>query len=465
MWFNKAMRALESLFVKDKPIIVGVSGGADSLCLLGKLHNAGLSVIVAHFNHKLRSEADADELFVQRIAESLRVEFISSSGDVNTYASAHGYSIEEAARKLRYRFLFEVARDKQAQAVAVGHTADDQVETVLMHFIRGAGLNGLKGMTQQTLLPEFDSQIPVVRPLLDLWRFETENYCRARGWEFRVDASNADETYFRNRLRHRLIPELAAYNSQFRQAVLRMTQSLQADHEALSVFINLLWEESVAETGDGFISFEAAALERAEHGMKRQLLRKAIFQLRPGLRDVDFDLLERAAYGVHQPNKIFDLTGGLYLYREGDLVYVAAYEADLPSAQSPQLTEELDFFIGQSLGLSNGWVLTSELVTDFSLLNSDNWSAYLDADLTGDRLRLCSFRAGDKFEPLGMPGKTVKLQDLFVNLKIAKRMRARWPLVCVDNGIVWAAGLRMAQRYRVTEQTRRVICLQLKRLP
>jgi tRNA(Ile)-lysidine synthase len=183
------------------------------------------------------------------------------------------------------------------------------------------------------------------------------------------------------------------------------------------------------------------------------------------LRDVDFDVLERAAYNIHQSNKPFDLTGGLYLYRERNSVYIAAYEADLPSAQSPQLNGEMELIVGDSLDLGSGWTLTSALTTDHWQPSTDNWSAYLDADLAGDKLRLRSFRAGDRIELLGMPGKTVKLQDLFVNLKIPKRMRNKWPLVCVSDEIVWVAGLRMSHRYRVTEKTRQAVHLQLKRLP
>ena len=128
-------------------------------------------------------------------------------------------SLEEAARILRYRFLFAQARSEGAEVVAVGHTADDQVETVLMHFLRGAGLPGLKGMAGRTILPEFDPKIPLVRPILHLWRSETEAYCQEHGLQPVYDPSNRDETYFRNRLRHSLIPELEKYNPRFKNTL------------------------------------------------------------------------------------------------------------------------------------------------------------------------------------------------------------------------------------------------------
>ena len=187
---------------KDRPIIAGISGGPDSLCLLSILREAGYRVIVAHFNHKLRSDADADANAVEQAASRMNFASVIESGDVREYASMEKFSLEEAARNMRYRFLMEQARRSKAQAVAVGHTADDQVETVLMHFIRGAGLAGLKGMTYRTILPAFDNEIPIVRPLLDAWREETVVYCASHGLHPRYDPSNDSLDFFRNRIRN-----------------------------------------------------------------------------------------------------------------------------------------------------------------------------------------------------------------------------------------------------------------------
>ena len=176
----------------DLPIIAGVSGGPDSLCLMSVLRKAGYRIIVAHFNHKLRPELRRGCQY--RGADRgacLDLASVIQSGDVRAFADSGKLSIEEAARILRYRFLMEQARHFHAQAVAVGHTADDQVETVLMHFIRGAGLAGLKGMNYRTIIQMFDPEIPVVRPLLDLWREETVVYCATHGFRPRHDPSNA----------------------------------------------------------------------------------------------------------------------------------------------------------------------------------------------------------------------------------------------------------------------------------
>ena len=193
---------------RDRPILVGVSGGPDSLCLMESLRQEGYSVIVAHFNHQLRPDSDVEANSLEKTVSRKNIPSIFDSGDVRGYAESEGLSIEEAAREMRYRFLFEQARDCNAQALAVGHTADDQVETVLMHFLRGAGLTGLKGMTYRSFLPAFDERMPIVRPLLDIWREETVVFCAANGLRPYYDPSNDSLNFLRNRIRHLLIPHL-----------------------------------------------------------------------------------------------------------------------------------------------------------------------------------------------------------------------------------------------------------------
>lgn len=220
--------------------VIGVSGGPDSLCLLDLARQIStLDIIVAHFNHKLRPEADREAEIVRQVAEQIGLPFVTDSADVQVYASENRLSLEEAARLLRYRFLFAQARIQHAGLVAVGHTADDQVETILMHFLRGAGLAGLKGMAGRACPNEFDREIPLVRPILHLWRRETESYCHEHNLHPINDPSNTDETYFRNRLRHNLIPELENYNPRFKNVLLRTAEALAGDYEVVADSIDL----------------------------------------------------------------------------------------------------------------------------------------------------------------------------------------------------------------------------------
>jgi len=447
-----------------RPILAGVSGGPDSLCLLDILHAAGYPVIVAHFNHRLRPEADLEAASVSERARSLGLPFVADSADVRAYADEQSISLEEAARTLRYRFLFDAARKHEAQAVAVGHTADDQVETVLMHFLRGAGLAGLKGMEFRTLLPVFDQDIPLVRPLLKFWRTDTESYCREHDLRPHFDHSNANQVYFRNRLRHALIPELEKYNPRFKDALLHTASALQGDYLALQEVLEIVWKDTIIESGKGCVVFDQPRLAKISTGLRRNLIRRAAESLRPNSRDFGFEALDRAAAFVESPagNQI-DFVNGLYLFAESGKIYLATYEADLPSAHWPQVSEPV-LVIGEQCELKNGWVLTAEqypLDTDHWTLNTDNWSAWLDADLTGDQFTVRPRRAGDVFSPLGMNRQTVKLREFHINAKIPRRARAGWPLVCAGEQIVWVPGFRLAHPFRVTEKTKRAILLRL----
>jgi tRNA(Ile)-lysidine synthase len=460
--------------VKDRPIIAGISGGPDSLCLLNILRESGYRVIVAHFNHKLRSDADADANAVEQSAGRMNVASVIESGDVREFASTEKMSLEEAARTMRYRFLMEQARRFKAQAVAVGHTADDQVETVLMHFIRGAGLAGLKGMNYRTIVSAFDKEIPIVRPLLDAWREETVVYCAAHGLRPRYDPSNDSLDFFRNRLRNQLIPILESYNPRFREAVKRTSLSLSGDHEILSRVLDDAWKASIVQRTADFISFDSSALTRHPLGLQRHLLRRAIESLRPDNLDVTFAVLERAANFVSDPNHPprMDLIGGLHILREGLLVYVLADSSDLPIERWPQMPDDgntVPLKLPSSVTLSGGWKLTCErwnmasLAMEQARSNDDPFQVWLDAKQISDALELRARHEGDRFEPLGMDGHEVKISDFFINVKLPQRARDRWPLLCMGSKVVWVPGYRPAHSFRLTENTRQALYFSMTR--
>jgi tRNA(Ile)-lysidine synthase len=464
-------------FPIDKLVIIGVSGGPDSLCLLHLARQIPtLDIIVAHFDHQLRPEASLEAGFVRHVAKQMKLSFVTESADVRGYAEEHKLSLEEAARMLRYRFLFSAARAHHASAVAVGHTADDQVETILMHFLRGAGLAGLKGMGGHTFLPEFDREIPLVRPILHLWRHETEAYCREHNLQPVYDPSNSDETYFRNRLRHSLIPELEKYNPRFKNTLLRTAEALAGDYEVLADAVDSVWPKIVMKSDTNYIAFQSSIMEEIPHGLRRNVFRRAMESLRPNLRNLDFNTLDRASIFVDSrtstllpdlvPHQVA-LTDGLHLYREGDAIYLAGLEADLPSAHWPLIEGIYELQINRQVNLNDNFFLSAfevdaETAREVAHENGDSFTAWLDADLTGDRFTVRTRRAGDVFSPLGMNRQTVKLREFFINVKIPRRARAGWPLVCAGEQIVWVPGFRLAHPFRVTKKTIRVVKLILQ---
>jgi tRNA(Ile)-lysidine synthase len=461
---------------RDQPVLAGISGGPDSLCLMSVLRKTGYRVIVAHFNHKLRPDADADANVVEQTAARLNLVSVIESGDVRAYAEQEKLSVEEAARNLRYRFLMQQAHRFNAQAVAVGHTADDQVETVLMHFIRGAGLAGLKGMSYRTILQIFDPHIPIVRPLLDTWREETVVYCAANGFRPRHDPSNASLDFFRNRLRHLLIPTLESYNPRFREVIWRTSRSLAGDYEILSSVLDEAWKECVMQENVGFIVFDSPALTKQLIGLQRILIRRAIECIHPGELDLSYATLERAANFVSNPEEQHrirvDLTGGVYLLREGRLIYVVTENVTLPIERWPQMPDEsntIPLKVPCQLNLSGDWKLTCErwniasLAFEEARSNGDPFQAWVDASGIADALELRVRQEGDRFQPLGMDGHEMKISDFFINVKLPQRARERWPLLCVGEKVVWVPGYRPAHPFRLTDATRQALYFSMTR--
>ena len=451
----------------DSPLLVGVSGGADSLSLLDVLHALGYPLIVAHFDHALRPESAIDVERVRGEAEARCLPFVTERQDVAALAREKSFSIEEAARIARYAFLYGQARQHDAQGIAVAHTADDQVETVLMHLLRGAGMAGLKGMTYRTIHPEWDKKIPLLRPLLGVWRSEIEDYCAEHGLRPIHDASNADTTFFRNRLRHELIPYLSDYNPRIKDIVWRMSQSLTGDHEVLQLAVEETWGKVCLREGEDYVEFSAEALGAYPRGMQRSLVRRAIACLRPVLRDIDFDSVERALAFVAHPTESgqMDLIANLILWSENGHIFLAERHAKVIDAGWLQMPPEMEISLDVPGAVEvDGWrlVVTLHEHIDLAALEGDledPWQAWLDADLLAFPLLIRTRRPGERFKPLGMNGHSMKLSDFWVNEGLNRRARAGWPLVFSGEELASVPGFRPAHPFRLTAQSRRAVQL------
>ncbi len=459
---------------KDRSILVGVSGGPDSLCLMETLRTSGYPVIVAYFDHQLRPESALDGQMVEETANRLMLASFVDGANVRAHAEEQKLSIEEAARNLRYRFLFDLARQNHAQAVAVGHTANDQVETVLMHFLRGSGITGLKGMSFRTVLPFFDPEIPLVRPLLDVWREETVTFCAVNGLRPHYDSSNDSLNFQRNRIRHLLIPNLETYNPKFQDAVLRMSHSLNGDYLFVKETLETNWSEVVTSVEKEFIAFDFPLLSKCSLGLQRKMVKHAMQLLRPGV-DITFSVLERATNLIKsdQSSSRVDLKAGLRMFREENQIFIGTLDAELPFDLWPQMPSEDPILITtpKLVMLAGGWKVSSEhwhlpaLAREQAKHNNDHFQVWLDAERLPEELRLRSRHVGDHFAPLGMNGHSQKLSDFFVNEKVPQRARDRWPLLCAGDEIVWVPGYRSAHRYRMTDSTRKVVYFSIVRAP
>ena len=467
---HKIMRE-ECLLAPGETVLVGVSGGADSLCLVEVVRQAGYSLVAAHFDHRLRPESSAQAETLAAMLAERQISLVVESGEVRALAEREGLSIEEAARILRYRFLFAQARAHGAQAVAVGHTADDQVETVLMHLLRGAGLTGLRGMQYRTCLQEFDPRLPLVRPLLAVWREEVERFCQANGLQPLQDASNQSREFLRNRVRHVLLPQLEEYNPRVRAALWRSARTLADDHAILEEFTERAWQDCLLSEGPKAIVFDADRLTALPPAQQRLLVRSALERLAREKADLRFDVLERGtALLAAGRNSRCDLSGGVRLEREGDRVTFLMPGGEAPRRGWLQMRlPEMEITLPCQLDLEDGWRFSCERLgletfdLNRALHCDDPFQAWLDAGQLKGELRLRTRRPGDRLQPLGMGGRSMKLSDFFINEKLPRRARAKWPLVCAGETIVWVPGYRLAHPYRLTGETRQVLALAFTR--
>lgn len=426
----------------DARIVAGVSGGVDSVVLLRLLHEAGFRVGVAHVNYGLRGEeSDADEAFVRALADELGVPCF-----VREATLPEGANRQEAAREARYAFFREVAEAEGAEAVAVGHTQDDQAETVLLHLFRGAGLRGLAGMpAERPLTPR--SAFRLVRPLLGVPRVEVEAHARARGWAWREDASNASAAYRRNALRHRILPLL---REQFGQDVSAHVAAaaghvrtfLGAPEAPPALFARL-------RRGDRRLALDG--LRALDIAPRRAVLLEALRAWAPDAPRNAGALAELAALVEAQPGRRVAWPG-LTVWRDREaLVFESA------PAVSPR--EAWPVWPGVATGTPYGTLTLEPLGAVPSAVASGGPNVEVaDADALVEPLVLRRWREGDRFRPLGLGG-TKKVSDLLTERKVPPSEREHQLVLCAGDAVLWVVGYRLAEAARLRPETRRAVRL------
>lgn len=449
------------LLAAGEGLVVGVSGGQDSVALLDVLRElAGeldLRLHVAHLNHRLRGrQADEDEAFVGQLARDWDLPFTAERQDVRRMAREERLSVEEAGRQARYDLFERVRREQQLDKIAVGHTASDRAETLMINLLRGAGLDGLGSIPPQ--------RGRVVRPLILATREQTEQHCRSRGLSFRRDASNLAARHLRGRIRAELMPLLERdYQPRASAALARAAELVAEDAEFLRDLARTRYEQ-IAECGEAEVSLGIEELLTSPPALRGRIVREAVRELRGRAADVGLEhcqaVLELAR--AQPTGKSVELPAGLVAEVSYERVIVR--EVGRP-VEAPQTEESLSApgrLASEALGI----------VVEAQVLPREAWSAgdgpgeaNLDYDRAGSQLVLRNWRPGDRFQPLGMSGQK-KLQDFFVDAKVPRRQRARVPLVAqVDGHILWVVGHRIDDRAKIGDNTSRVLRLTVRSAP
>ncbi len=441
-------------------VLVGVSAGPDSVCLLYLLKELrqeySLSLHIAHLHHGFRgSEADEDVRFVQAIGESLGIPVYVEHADIPAYLKKTGLSKQAGARKVRYEFFSKAAEETGAGRIALGHTADDQVETLLMRLLKGAGPHGLSGIP-----PVRDK---IIRPLIELTREEVMGFLSERGIRYRIDSSNLSKVYLRNKIRLDLIPYLTKeYNPNIMNTLMRNLTILRDEDTFLDEYIQRLYPEMVISRTEESIILDAARLAPLAHPVQRRILRHAVGSIAGeeagalSFRHIEdsLSLLERDKTGeVHLPHD-------LRVRREGETLSVCLRPRII---QTPPYTYDIAI-PGDTLIPEAGMTISAVILDcpnydkgDAVLEGKDRYKAWFDMDKFSLPLVVRSRRPGDHFCPRGMGGKRKKIKEYFIDLKVLRRDREIIPVLASAEGILWIIGHRTDERFKATPAAGKIL--------
>ena len=447
------------LLKNSDTVIVAVSGGPDSLCLLHMLHmlrdKYNLRLVVAHLNHGLRSEAVEEAQAVEELAREFSACFEKKEVDIKAYKKKNNLSEEEAGRKARYDFFHEMAKKYKAAVIALGHHYDDQAETVLFNIIRGTGPDGLAGILPARSI----GMVKLIRPLLFLRRSEIEDYCRFYNLKPSIDRSNLETGYTRNKLRLELIPYLEEqFNPRIREALFGLSELARYDRHLLR-FLALKKYKQLATHSAGKISLDLDGVLRLPQSIRGRVLKLALAAYIPGKK------LSRLH--IEQLSKLLEqgkVNARLTLPHN-----VKAFLADKSLIVKCDSNFKAEKFNAVSLNVPGKAYLPGGMVIAAMIEDVDNltWpplpcQAYLDFDqLQVTSLIVQPRWPGARFHPQGAPGSK-KLKDFLIDKKIPEWKRDSLPMVTAENEILWVAGVRIANPYRVTSATKKVLLLELK---
>jgi tRNA(Ile)-lysidine synthase len=454
------------LIVRGQTLLVAVSGGQDSVCLLHLLHRLqselGIKLHVAHLDHQLRGKESAgDARYVAKLAKNLGIPATIEKRDVSAYQKKHGLSLEEAARELRYDFLAGTAAAVGAASVAVGHTLDDHVETILLHLVRGTGTRGLRGLRPVTKRRVSGKELTIVRPLLTVRRVETGEYCTSFQLKPRQDASNLSLEPLRNRVRLELLPLLKNYNSGIVEALQRTAQIAGDDITHLEKEAARYWPKVADKQGD-IIVLGKKPLLKLPVSVQRYLLRMAVENLVGNLKDIEARHIEEMVRALDKPaGKQISLPYGL-VFKVDYNSYLLAKDIS-PLNPFPVLEGECPINIpGKTV--FPGWQVEACIIQPSAIIAKNNpFIAHFDYNLITGKLTVRARQRGDRFQPLGM-NETKKAAQFMMDAKIAGALRDSVPILVDDAGILWVVGYRIGERVKITRQTKKVLQLKFERI-
>lgn len=436
-------------------ILVGLSGGPDSVCLLNVLKELSvkfkLKISAAYINHGLRPDEIPREIqFCQRLCDDLNINFHTKEIDVRTLAEIEKINIQEAARILRYEALDHISLTIKAHKIAVAHNADDQAETVIMRLLRGAGPAGLGG------IPPVRKKI--IRPLIEIERSEIETFLSERQITYLIDSSNKNTKYLRNKIRQNLMPVIKSIFPSATRAIVRTAEIMQQENDFINTSVTKALMRLMSRKTDERVELFCNPMEILNIVILRRALRVAIDSVR-GLRGIDFDHIEAIIELIKRGKP------GDRVYLPKGIRAIKGYSTLIITAEKPKklstyvVNEPKDVFISEASLLISIKEFKRDEINDFG--DGKN-TVVVDAEKIKFPILIRGRKEGDYFYPFGF-GKRKKIQDFYVDEKIPREDRDLIPIIESNGDIIFIAGYRLDDRFKISDNTKR--CLQIKVIP
>ncbi len=453
---TKKTLARFSMIEENAVVLLCVSGGIDSMALLDIFSSLkdelNIKLALCHLNHNLRgAEAARDQGFVEKAAKERGLDFYTRTLAEGELKDGGEGSLQERAREARYAFFAEAAKELNATRIALAHNKDDQAETVLMRILKGSGLKGLSGMPAV--------REPYIRPLIEVSRAEIEQYVKERGVGFVEDSSNKNIKYLRNRLRLDLIPLLESdYNPMIKEALSSLSAMAETDYSFIENEASTLFNSALESEGEGALVFSREPLAGAHPALSARVFLMAVRALKGSSKEFYRAHVESFLNLIRsiEPAASVDLPGGLKLRREYERVII---ELDAEQMSASEYEVELNVPGVTRLG-DTGETFKAEILEErLDPKGASNMVAFFDLDVLDEKngpLVLRTFRPGDRMTPMGMQG-VKKIQDIFVDDKVARLTRGSVPILVCGEEVLWVAGLRQSEMAKLTPGTGRTL--------
>lgn len=449
----------ENLIEKNDKILIALSGGPDSICLLDimiKLKDEyNLTLYAAHLNHRIRGiDAQEDSLFCQKICKKNNVTFFVKNIDIPELAVQQSRGVEEVARDVRYDMFFDIKNKLGINKIAVAHNLDDQAETMLMKMFRGSGIQGLRGI-------DYKRKDGIIRPLLDIYKSQINEYCDVNNLNPRIDKTNFESDYSRNKVRLDLIPYIENnYCENIKQILSRTANVIRDDYNYIEEVSKEHYELLVKNKSDDEIILDLPLLKNTDTAIQKRVIRLAILDIMGNLNNVEnVHIVDSLSLLEKSDGKIINLPKNLKAYIKNE-----DYVITTKNQENEEITYQYNIEInGKTVVNEIGLTVTTSVLPakDSLALPVSKYIKVFDYDKIVGSLYLRSRKIGDKLSPIGLTG-TKKIKDILINKKIPADTKYMFPIISDDEQILWLLGYRISENYKIDDSTQRVIRIQLE---